>query len=1207
MRYILAFFPISLLATTGLSVQSTNTQAVFSYTAPDTAACTLEVSESPTYTPLVNDVDTALFAGSASDSRSGNVVSGRSRQFVVGKRAAETATDGRRYSRALQASTLHFYRLTCGASVATGVFQTQTIPWGTAVGNALPDDGSGGYAWPSVSWADRSERHIDPLTGSLMRRISLPSDQTEDSGDQSILATPAPSGTNWTTPDNVRVDDSAVASYATTTSDWLYMPAGPSMYYEYATFLRQGAASVNGITLFMNAWGAATPSADRTVQICLTVDGVSCASSLVDSILPQCASSCTAGNRFTVGNNTPIQAFWGNSPIPSPDIAARSGNVNTNGTAVTFSGGNYFGLRWAAGTRITINGTPYTIASMQSERELTLTSSAGVQTNVTYSARPFGFLLRKKSASADSISVQFARWAYQLGQGVRWDNAGDAEVLVGCSAVAVAGPGGEMGYHCHAGYGLYWLGASTGTSTKIGLTNLPSGTGFSGVSQCAPYWDTVNGNAFYCLNPSGDIIRAVYSGSNTDVGSQSYLTTLTVCGSPPCWTLTKMNASPILPQIQTLAAECSAMTTIGAWGGQANYMVIEARTVSTNDVLGCVSLFDLTTGTIVAARSTWKTWPTRWGTLHGGATVGSSTVAFFPQQQSFFPNSRGGGPWRTQITSGAINTASGACPSRPTGSVIPADQWPSGNDCITITVAGEPCDPDPQGGDPTNPAKCAVPTDGYLQDAEPGDLFCINDSGSGTCGLYFSTEFVRILTRSGLSWTIQRKMGTAGTKLAAGSGAYLYAMPPTCLLNNVYPCGGSDALWSFATDPNGTSTTAIQIDNLRNGTGHVTNRPGGVSWSTVQDTGPSFDGNGYGYYSTSVGPLSNIYSVPPQFVAGNPPWANLTGAGNPNPVDGHPSQPHYLAEQGTFFDFRPYLGQSGVTGTSGSPGTTVAGTLYRFTSGQVGKLRRKQFPTWAACANNPMTDVSSPATGDVIGGADSYKYCVAANANECRTGSSAGDVYANCPLTFSKWSVELGAGVEDPERRWIAVTDAASYAHGSIEVGLQGPELFGRRGRQVSYAFQRYAHVNVFANLKGTAYGEWYIVQSPWVGDIRAEAWAIKRTPTQVDSVNRGSFSLVSVTGAAPVGADRMLVQFGYDPSFRCTSRNESCYAVSSTLNETTPFLWGGELVNGSGSTTGAVSVPAIPGRVVYWRVIWRASGDGRTVAAGPAVAVAVK
>ena len=67
----------------------TSTQAIIAYTAPDTDACSVEVSESPSYRPLAHDVDPALFAGSNLDNRPEATASGRQRVFVAGKRRAE--------------------------------------------------------------------------------------------------------------------------------------------------------------------------------------------------------------------------------------------------------------------------------------------------------------------------------------------------------------------------------------------------------------------------------------------------------------------------------------------------------------------------------------------------------------------------------------------------------------------------------------------------------------------------------------------------------------------------------------------------------------------------------------------------------------------------------------------------------------------------------------------------------------------------------------------------------------------------------------------------------------------------------------------------------------------------------------------------------------------------------------------------------------
>src|ERR1022692_2204026 len=171
----------------------TATQAILAYTAPDTNACTVEVSESPSYVPLAHDVDPALFAGSNLDNRAEATGSGLQRVFVAGKRRAEKGSNGRWYSRALQAFTSHYFRVTCGGSQATGTFLTANIALGNTYNETLPADpavstrpyfsSTGSYAWPEfLNWNNqdssaRSEAVIDPQTGMLLKRLALPQDQ----------------------------------------------------------------------------------------------------------------------------------------------------------------------------------------------------------------------------------------------------------------------------------------------------------------------------------------------------------------------------------------------------------------------------------------------------------------------------------------------------------------------------------------------------------------------------------------------------------------------------------------------------------------------------------------------------------------------------------------------------------------------------------------------------------------------------------------------------------------------------------------------------------------------------------------------------------------------------------------------------------------------------------------------------------------------
>ena len=66
---------------------------------------------------LIDDLNPALFSGADQDSRAGNANVGTyGRVFVVGQRTAAIATDGNRYTRALQTASRHHYTLTCGGS-----------------------------------------------------------------------------------------------------------------------------------------------------------------------------------------------------------------------------------------------------------------------------------------------------------------------------------------------------------------------------------------------------------------------------------------------------------------------------------------------------------------------------------------------------------------------------------------------------------------------------------------------------------------------------------------------------------------------------------------------------------------------------------------------------------------------------------------------------------------------------------------------------------------------------------------------------------------------------------------------------------------------------------------------------------------------------------------------------------------------------------
>ena len=113
-----------------------------------------------------------------------------------------------------------------------------------------------------------------------------------------------------------------------------------------------------------------------------------------------------------------------------------------------------------------------------------------------------------------------------------------------------------------------------------------------------------------------------------------------------------------------------------------------------------------------------------------------------------------------------------------------------------------------------------------------------------------------------------------------------------------------------------------------------------------------------------------------------------------------------------------------------------------------------------------------------------------------------------------------------------------------------------------------------------------------------------KVPPRVPDSVNRTHYVPVSVSIPAKPGVDNAVIEFGYaesgDPAaYYCTARQEACVAQNSTINSRTPFYFA---ATEAGSITGmpcrtgcTITIPAVPGRVVYYRVDAR-DGSGKVM-----------
>lgn len=163
----------------------TNTQAILSYTAPDSSACAMVVSESPSYSPVSNDVNTSLFTSSDQDNRDGSISSGTSRIVVIGTRVTNIASDTNNYSRALQTNTLHYFKTTCtGGVFGTTTFTTNNIPGGLTFQEIpLPNSNTGNWLVPTKLVNNRTQTVIDQFTGALMKPVTIRSDKHNSTND----------------------------------------------------------------------------------------------------------------------------------------------------------------------------------------------------------------------------------------------------------------------------------------------------------------------------------------------------------------------------------------------------------------------------------------------------------------------------------------------------------------------------------------------------------------------------------------------------------------------------------------------------------------------------------------------------------------------------------------------------------------------------------------------------------------------------------------------------------------------------------------------------------------------------------------------------------------------------------------------------------------------------------------------------------------
>jgi hypothetical protein len=290
--------------------------------------------------------------------------------------------------------------------------------------------------------------------------------------------------------------------------------------------------------------------------------------------------------------------------------------------------------------------------------------------------------------------------------------------------------------------------------------------------------------------------------------------------------------------------------------------------------------------------------------------------------------------------------------------------------------------------------------------------------------------------------------------------------------------------------------------------------------------------------------------------------------------------------------------------------TTVGATPDDLSGNAI--LNRKRQPTLMIGGRYAMLDVSGPSSVITDGASDQFKYCIARVAGECAPGSAVGDIYANFPYLYyagytggSANCVASATSMLDTNnyRNELCIGNSTPGANALVESRVDKTDLVGFGLRELTKGLSRWLVGDVFWNAQTLPDNSWALFHTLWAGGYRAEMMMVKIPPFPPDnSAVRTTFQPVPVHVTVPsnLSGSRVLVEYGYLEygsdninKFYCTSRRENCVVNSSTFNpagglyEITDAPLGRNCV-----TSCSFTIPAIPGRVVYWRPVFQ-GGSG--------------
>ena len=1241
-------------------IQVTNTQAVVWVNTDQSGNCTFAVSETGASSP-VNDVNETLFPGSSSDARTGSVVQGQDHWFVAGTRTAAPGPAGIWYSRALAANTAHSGTVTCGSDMAVPFqFTTSPIPMGVTYTDPVPFNirALGNYAVPTFDFTDLTKMYVDPQTGFKFRLLTGPgqvplqadtvtpqtSTTTNPGNTQGEILT----ATNWSNSSNCLVYGGSACSYAASAQDVLTVRlagwVGPGAFGNYAwnweNTLGSLGSALSGIDSYQLALTCNGSGSAIQVDVAYTFNGVNQGTEWETQTCPASTATVTYPSSLD-GSGL---AAWQSANYPAiPAVIWEIGQekmaVNTNGTAVAAATGT-FNLDpriLAAGSKITINGTEYTIASVNSATSVTLTGSAGTQTAVTAYISNFGVMIRKHSATAGTLNVYGPQ--VRMAASASFNNSGSG-FITQCSALTATDSGGHTGRFCifsnvSFGGGAIYFVTDDLQARFVGNAIMPSGgsgqDAYSGVNYSGQsMFDNSDPNSWWvsttytsgALAGTPTLLKATYNPSG--VAGCAIAANYQAIPLDPNYNFSNENNCNITYSELTLQSaghgiwsQLPSALTGGKFGNGSNlglafiqdgYAIFQITASGQNTEAWLVDV-SLSTGLVTGAFSTYMntasttgSYPCRGCTYHADVPSDQSAPYYgFATEDAYGGGGNtGDGPYYLAVTTPLTTTPAytpAQCASAfPSMSTTVSWLLPYSSGCDEITLAGSdniPCNPTSSTWEVAHMPACTwsqtsvsggSSTQWQAGAIMPGDW--IIDLVAGQ-----NEPMAFALNISGTTWVIIRAIDAPHSP----------EMLRTGLTPLAHTLAGSPSAWIAAIRCNMPGTNAVSVseatgagiiwDRWWYGTGHGVIRSAGVIGATVYPDVSFVTGT-----SVRIGTLPGTANTPETSrIFNGAPFGGKVGVSGFNYVQSHPG---WDGNASSFVDMAPLASSAGGVFTLWlQPGTVnVTGTLYKIPAANAfiaEDKRRLALAVWSGMFNFQDVSGAEAISGTAV---DNYNYCSIdyAGATCGQAGETVGDVFMNIPAATVDG---YAGGVFDYNRANAAPLGqeplaVLQYYFKNLSSQNRGND--GRWERRVTTGFARYNGQDTYSNAKVIPNSTLLLFNCGTPNLQRPQDLCFGQMPADdPPSIETGgSFYNRPIPVAAR--ARYAEIQFGYaengDPSqLFCTTRQEACNTSSPSG---TPYNWEGEPRTLQNCSTGCMlQIPVIPGRVVYYRARW--SDDG--------------